>query len=213
MSESVKHAKSCESYTTECFNKLNVLYFVADTPWNRNPSRFALKPSKSALNKTRIKSAAFMRRSPSPSISNETDRDTFESQPSHVSSSSYRPKSSVSSRLEGRLVSRSVSRIKSAARSIISELERNPIRVEKFAEDLLNKHYQRTLGYPLCDDPVKRIEPGKAVQASVFLQNYLNNLTIDIALHALDTIWELHSYALQNSPFLSQLIEHQLSLP
>jgi hypothetical protein len=41
-----------------------------------------------------------------------------------------------------------------------SELEKTPIKVEKFAEDLLTEHYRKSISY-LDNEPVRKIQPGK----------------------------------------------------
>jgi hypothetical protein len=44
---------------------------------------------------------------------------------------------------------------------IVSSLEKNPIQVQKFAEDILNDHFEKSLDYKLKNqEPVKKIKPG-----------------------------------------------------
>jgi hypothetical protein len=105
----------------------------------------------------------------------------------------------------------------SAGNRANSELERNPIQVEKFAEDLLVEHYRKSVSYGDLDEPVKKIQPGKTL--IIYQRHFSTKIktTIcnskDIALHALGTIWEFHFYALRNSEFLLNLLEDQSNQP
>jgi len=64
----------------------------------------------------------------------------------------------------------------------------------QFAEDLFTEHISRSFS------DFSSLGKEKETQA------------IDIALHALDTVWELGSYALKSSPYLMELYDEQAKL-
>ncbi|RNA23199.1 BTB POZ domain-containing 16 [Brachionus plicatilis] len=71
---------------------------------------------------------------------------------------------------------------------LLANLDYEPVMMKQFAEDLLNEHYARS--------SFKNQDDSKP----------------DIALHVFNSIWEVHRYALLNSPYLSQLLEIQTNL-
>ncbi|CAF0716688.1 unnamed protein product [Brachionus calyciflorus] len=88
--------------------------------------------------------------------------------------------------------SRSPLRSKSSSyiNKLVFELDKDPSIFKQFAEDLIKEHYN--LG------PYVKIQDASRP---------------DVALHVFNSIWEIHSYALANSPYLSQLLEFQSNLP
>lgn len=70
-------------------------------------------------------------------------------------------------------------------------------RLQQYAEDLLADHIRKSF---------------QEMKNSTDNSNKIENKLPDVALNALDTIWELHKSVLSESPFLQQLLNEQLKL-
>lgn len=106
----------------------------ADTPWNNNVNKNSYKPCKSILSKNRVETACFIRSSLS--------RSNLLSSHSNRTLSSFGPDRRC--RAPSLTKNSECSYENSQSNRIYNDLDKNSIKLKKFAEDLLLSHVKKS---------------------------------------------------------------------